>query len=311
MNNFTYDGTYPGYVNGEWIVDERDGHVWLNVPGHALLQSFPKTMTLVFLETPKEYGISNLSISDEVMRIDNFTFDQVLSRKKPVTGSSDYYEVTIGKALSLTLPDDVVPGITIGSIALIDKEINQVVSVVNLRDTISMSWQRTIDFKFAITLRTATYGLVSYPNVNFGNGITSSLDVFFIDAPISEFNEGRVKYSSPSDYTNFLNTLTNNNEWFARYSEMPTYGATTLLGPNYKLLKGEDNLTSINLQGDLTAVAGFTGIKTIRIPFCPGISAVIRFNTFANPTGQFTYMTFVDKTPINFNILLGLIEVSR
>lgn len=311
MKNFIYDGSYPGYVDGHWIVDERDGHIWLNVPGHALLQSFPKTMTLVFLETPKEYGTPNLSIADEVMRIEDFKFDQVLARKKPISGSSDYYEVIVGKEIVLTLPDHVIPGINIGSIALIDKEINQIVSVINLRDTISMSWQRTIEFKFAIAIRTATYGLVSYPDVDFGNGIKASLDVFFIDAPINEFNEGRVKYSSPTDYTNFLSTLTNNDEWFSRYSEIPTYSAISLLGPTYKLLKGNDNLTSINLQGELTSVSGFTGVKSICIPFCPGISAVIRFNSFSNPSGHFTYMTFDDKTQINFNILLGLIEVPR
>lgn len=310
MKDFNYDGTYPGYVDGEWIVDERDGNIWLNIPGRLFLQGFPRAMSLHFMESPKEYGVTNLSLNDEVFSVKPFMFDEVLSRHKTKGGFADYVEVIIGKVLDLTIPDYIPPGTTIGSIVIKDEN-GIPCNVINLRDILTMNYLRTLDFKFGVAVRMADYGLLEWNDVDLGNGYQMSCDTFFVESPIYLYNDGITKYSSPQMYQAFMNSLTNTNEWFERYCEIPSYSPTALIGPQFTLKSTEEKYTLINLAGELQAVQGFQGIKSIKIPFMPGVSAVIRFRKFKSPLGEWDYIYFNEKEEINFNVITRLIEVNR
>lgn len=310
MKDFNYDGTYPGFVDGEWIIDQRDGHNWLNIPGHPTLQGFPRTMSLHFMESAKEYGVVHLNLNDEVFSVEPFNFDTVLSRKKVKTGSNDYVEVVVGKELKIDLPDYIPPSTPIGSIVIKDEQ-GVPVNVINLRDTITMQWSRTIDLTFGVALRTAIYGLTQWDNIDLGNGYQMSCDVFFVESPLFLYQQGLTKYSSLQQYNDFMATLTNTDEWFERYCEIPSYSPAQITGPQFKLISNDEKYTLINLAGEITALSGFSGIKSIKIPFMPGISAVIRIRNFKSPLGEYEYIYFNEKEEINFNIVTRLIEVSR
>lgn len=311
MENFNYDGTYPGYVDGEWIVDERDGHVWLSVPNTSLLESFPNQMSLHFMETPKAYGDSDLNLNDELFSVDSFSFDNILQRNQPETNVRDYHEVIIGNILDLQVPDYLPKGITVGSIVIKNKASNKPVNIINLRNVLSLNILREIKLKFAIAVRVATYGLSTFNNVNLGNAKTIDIDTFFIESPLLDYQEGRVRFSSPEDYSNFINSLPANDDWFKLYSQMSSYGLDSLKGPTFKLKPGPEGLTMINVEGIFEIIRGFTGVKSIKIPFCPGISAIIRINSF-NDLGTVTpFLNFTNGKSINFNIVTRFIEVSR
>lgn len=311
MENFNYEGTYPGFVNGDWIVDERDGHVWLNIPNVSLLESFPGHMSLHFMETPKAYGDSNLNLSDEIFLVDNFSFDEILERNQPKENVRDYYEVIIGKVLNLEIPNHIPKGVTIGSIIIKNKLDNIPVNVINLRNVLSLNVFRNVKLKFGVAVRVAPYGLNSFKNIDLGNGKSIDVSVFFVDSPLIDFQEKNVRFSSPEDYNSFIDSLPFGDDWFKLYSQMPTYGLDSLVGPMFKLRLSNDGLTTINLEGPVGIVRGFTGIKSIKIPFCPGISAIIRIDSF-NDYGTVTpFLNLTNGKNINFNIVTRFIEVNR
>ena len=311
MENFNYDGTYPGYVDGQWLVDERDGHVWLNIPNISLLETFPNNFSLHFMQTPKAYGDDNLNLSDEVLSIDDFSFDKILKRNQPELNVRDYYEVIVGKVLDFTIPDYIPKGVTIGSIVIKSKLTNKPINIINLRNILSLDILQNVKLHFGVAVRTALYGLTAFENVNIGNDRTISVDTFFIETPISDYQDKVVKYSSPTDYTNFLSKLTNTDDWFRRYSEIPVYDSSALGGPVFSLDKNQDGLTIINLKGNFEIIRGFTGIKSIQIPFCPGISVVLRVSEFNDKGIKTPYLNFTNGRFINFNIVTRFIEVAR
>lgn len=311
MENFNFDGTYPGYVDGDWLVDERDGHVWLNMPNVSLLESFPNSFTLHFMETPKAYGDSNLNLSDEVFSIDDFTFDTILQRNEPKVDVRDYYEVIVGKIVDVTIPNHIPKGITIGSIVIKSTLTNKPVNIINLRNVLSLDILRDVKLHFGIAVRTAPYGLTKFENVNLGNGRTISTDTFFIEAPITDFQNKVVKYSSPEDYIKFLESLANSEDWFKRYGEIDIYDSSSLRGPTFKLKPGPEGLTIVNLEGIFEIIRGFTGIQSIQIPFCPGISVVMRITEFNDKGTKTPFLNFTDGRFVSFNIVTRFIEVSR
>lgn len=311
MKNFNYDGQYPGYIDGEWIVDEQDGHVWLNLPSTSTLESFPEDIIIHFMENPKEYGNPNITFSDEVFEIRGFKFDNILKRNKKQTNIRDYAEVIIGHDLSTNIPDHIPPGVTIGSIILSNEQSGKIINVINLRNVLVLDLVRKVKFHFGVAVRVAEYGLVSFNNVSVDNTRSISFDSFFVEAPIENYLEGKTTYSSPEDYQNFLSTLTNSSDWFTRYSEMPKYDSTALIGPNVIKKPGPQGLTIMNLEGAFELVRGFTGIKSILMPYCPGVALAIRFTNFHDHGTDTPYLNLLTEKFIKFNFLTRMLEPSR
>lgn len=311
MNNFTYDGQYPGFVNGEWIVDERDGHTWLNIPGSSVLDGFPKEVSIHFMEKPKEYGNPNINLSDSIFSIPAFKFDQILKRNKPIPNERDYYEIVIGHDVDLVVPPHVPPGVTIGSIILQNNETKKLINVINLRNMITLDLLRDIKLHFAVAIRTAVYGLAAFNNVDLGDGRFITFDSFYIESPIEDWVNGKTIYSSPEDYTSFSTALPNNNSWFELYSTIAGYGNDMLKGPDGKVVSKPDGTPVMQLQGTFEIIRGFTGIKSIKMPFCPGISLVMRVTEFNDNGIKTPYLNLLTEKFVNFNFITRLIEVSR
>ncbi len=311
MKNFNYDGQYPGYVDGDWVVDEKDGHLWLNLPNAAVLEGFPDAFSLHLMESAKEYGISNFITNDEVMVFDNFKFDTILKSSHSDGISADYYEVIVGNDITVDVPAHIPEGTTIGSIIIKSKRENKNIAVVNLRTVLSLDILRKVKLRFAIALRTASYGTMTFNNVDLTNGRTMSVDTFFVPAPIDHYKEKRVLVSSPTDHTVFNGTLTNENEWFDRFSEVPYYTLDSLVPPPFTVVKGPAGLSVINVSGTVEIKKGFLGIKSIMIPFCPGLSAVIFIKDFVENGELKTYLDLEQEKYINFGVVTNFLEVLR
>lgn len=311
MNNFNYDGNYPGFVNGEWIVDEKDGHIWISIPGAGVLEGFPHPYSLHLMETPKEYGNAHLDVSDEVMVFDNFKFDSILKSSVPKPGIQDYFETIIGKEITANIPAHVPEGVTIGSIVIKSKVLKKVVGVVNLRTTLSLDILRKVELRFGIAMRVADYGLVSFNNVDLGKGRSMSLDTFFVPAPIRQYQDNMAIFSSPEDYQSFLANLNATTSWFKDYSSMPKYALDSLAPPAHSVKTDSEGRNYIQIRGNVTIKKGFTGVKSIQLPFCPGVNAVIRVNKFIEDGVEKDYLDLTKEKFIDFSILTNFIEVIR
>lgn len=311
MKNFNYDGQYPGFVNGEWIVDERDGHSWLNIPGVTILENFPAEYSVHFMENPKEYGNPNINLHDEVFSIPSFKFDNVLKRTKPKLNQQDYYEVIVGQEMLIDLPSNIPPGVTIGSILLRDKATGRFVNVINLRSIVAFDLVRGINLKFGVGLRIAQYGLVTFTNIDLGNNRRITFDSFYIESPKSVWEAGKTVYSSPEDYLAFSNQQPTNDSWFENYCQIPKYSEDMLKGPDAKHVSKPNEMSTMQLKGTFELIRGFTGIKSIKMPFCPGVSLVVRITEF-NDNGTVTpYLNLTTEKYVNFNFITRMIEVSR
>lgn len=311
MKNFNYDGQYPGYVNGDWVVDERDGHVWLNIPGVSVLENFPKECSLHFMENSKAYGSSNISFSDEIFKIESFKFDKILKRNKPAVGSRDYYETIIGNEINTSLPDDIPPGVTVGSIIISDKVSGKILNVINLRNVLVFDMVRDIKLYFAVAVRTAEYGLTTFTNVDLGNGRSITFDNFYVESPISVFESGKVAYSSPEDYLRFANTVPPTGNWFESYCNIGKYGEDQLIGPNLTCALNEEGLGTLNLEGEFQILRGFTGIKSIKMPYCPGLSLVMRITEFNDNGVKKPYLDLGTEKKVNFKFVTRMVEATR
>lgn len=311
MKNFNYDGEYPGLVNGDWIVDEKDGHLWLNIPSVGLLNGFPEAYSLHFMESPKEYGSSNFIMHDEVMVINNVQFDKVLKTSVPKTGVQDYYSIKVGQDILAPVPDHVPVGVTIGSILIKTERTKELVSVINLRSVLSLDIVRKLRMRFAIELRTAIYGLQEFKDVDLGAGVKMSLDTFFVPAPIEHFKSKRVLLSSPEHYQTYLAGLTHSDQWFAQYASMPFYAVGNIEPPPFTLTRTEQGLNVIGLMGDVIVKQGYTGIKSIMIPAFPGLNVVIRINSFTQDGVVIPYLDVTKEKFVNFNVVSNFVEVIR
>lgn len=311
MKNFAYDGDYPGYVNGTWKVDEKDGHIWINLPNVVPLQGFPYPFSLHFMESPKEYGRTNFIMSDEVMVIDDFKFDTILKKTYPKVGEQDYYGTVVGHEIDQPVPAHVPKGVTIGSIVIKSKHNNKPIAVINLRSVLALDIVRKVKLRFGVDVRVATYGLATFKDVDLTKGRFMTGDIFYVPAPVEHYRDKRVLVSSPEDYQQFLSSLTNNEQWFSEYSKMQHYSLGSLVPPDFKLITNAEGFTVVNLEGRIKMISGFTGIKSIMIPFCPGISAVIRFTSFTEDSKVYNHLDTTKENFINFNIVTTFAEVIR
>lgn len=311
MNNFTYDGTYPGFSNGEWIVDERDGNIWINLPSKTVLQGFPKDYSIHFMENPIKVGATNINWSDEIFNIPSFKFDSILSRQKPKLNVRDYYETIVGRVVNLPIPASLPPGVTVSSIVLKDKVTNQAVNVINLLNVLVFDLTRSVSLHFGVAVRIATYGLVSYNNIDLTKGRSISFDTFYIESPITDFTSGLTRYSSPEDYNTFSSSLTSDGNWFELYSTMGFYPTSMLTGPRGVFAVGTTGLPRMTLSGLFNPIRGYTGIKSIKIPYCPGVSLVINVTEFNDNGVKTPYLDITNEKRINFQLTSNLIEVSR